>query len=123
MIYQLNDAIVTVTIKLDQAPRNTTFITVTADFQGIYGLAQDQTTIECKSTGALEDSILALAGAPMPGTQGAATSTAGTLRISSEQDLLGAQIAAADEHAAATATAFPDFRELLRGVICSPFLT
>ncbi len=78
MIYQLNDAIVTLTIKLDQAPRNTTFMTVSANFQGIYGLAQDQTTIECKSTGALEDNILAFAGAQMPGPQGAATSTAPT---------------------------------------------
>jgi hypothetical protein len=76
MIYQLNDAIVTLTVKLEQAPRNTTFMTVSADFRGIYGLAQDQTTIECKSTGALEDSILAFAGALMPGAQGAASSTA-----------------------------------------------
>jgi hypothetical protein len=66
MIYQLDDARVTITIKLDQAPRNTTFMTVSADFQGLYGLAQDQTTIECRSTGALEDSILAFAGAQMP---------------------------------------------------------
>jgi len=66
MLYQLNDAIVTLTIKLDQAPHNSTFMTVTADFRGIYGLAQDQTTIECRSTGALEDNILALAGAQLP---------------------------------------------------------
>jgi hypothetical protein len=51
-------------------------MTVTADFQGLYGLAQDQTTIECKSTGALEDSILAFAGAQMPGAQGVTTPTA-----------------------------------------------
>ena len=76
MIYQLNDAIVTLTIKLEQGARNTTFMTVSADFRGIYGLAQDQATIECKSTGALEDSILAFAGAQMRGAQGAATSTA-----------------------------------------------
>ena len=76
MIYQLNDAMVTVTIKLDQAPHNTTFITVSADFRGVYGLAQDETTIECKSTGALEDSLLAFAGAQMPGAQGGAASTA-----------------------------------------------
>jgi hypothetical protein len=74
MIYQLNDATVTLTIKLEQAPHNSTFMTVSADFRGIYGLAQDQTTIECKSTGALGDDILAFAGAPMPGAQGAATS-------------------------------------------------
>ncbi|HLI81598.1 MAG TPA: hypothetical protein VKV03_16535 [Candidatus Binataceae bacterium] len=67
IIYKLEDARVTITIKLEQAPHNTTFMTVSADFQGLYGLAQDQTTIECRSTGALEDSILALAGAQTPG--------------------------------------------------------
>ena len=73
MIYQLNDAKVTLTIKLDESSHKTTFMTVSADFRGIYGLAQDQTTIECRSTGALEDNILAFAGAQMPG---APTSTA-----------------------------------------------
>jgi hypothetical protein len=67
MLYQLNDAIVTLSVKLEQAPHNTTFMTVSADFRGIYGLAQDQATIECSSTGALENNILALAGAQMPG--------------------------------------------------------
>jgi hypothetical protein len=67
MLYKLDDARVTLSIKLDQAPHNTTFMTVSADFQGLYGLAQDHTTIECRSTGTLEDSILALAGAQMPG--------------------------------------------------------
>jgi hypothetical protein len=76
LIYQLNDAMVTLTIKLDKSPHDTTFMTVSADFQGIYGLGQDSTTIECKSTGTLEDNILALAGAQMSGAQGAATSTA-----------------------------------------------
>jgi hypothetical protein len=76
MIYQLNDAMVTLTIKLEQSTHNTTFMTVSADFEGIYGLAQDETTIECESTGALEDNILAFAGAQMPGAQGPATSTA-----------------------------------------------
>jgi hypothetical protein len=76
LIYQLNDAMVTLTIKLDKSPHDTTFMTVSADFQGIYGLAQDSTTIECKSTGTLEDNILALAGAQTSGAQGAATSTA-----------------------------------------------
>ena len=67
MLYKLDDARVTMTIKLEQAPHNTTFMTVTADFQGRYGLAQDETTIECKSTGALEDSMLIFAGAELPG--------------------------------------------------------
>jgi hypothetical protein len=73
MIYQLQDARVTLTIKLEQAPHNTTFMTVSADFQGLYGLAQDQTTLECRSTGALEDSILAFAGAQMPGASSPTT--------------------------------------------------
>jgi hypothetical protein len=76
LIYQLTDAMVTLRIQLDKSPHNTTFMTVSADFQGDYGLGQDHTTIECKSTGALEDNILAFAGAQMPGAPGAATSTA-----------------------------------------------
>jgi hypothetical protein len=67
MLYKLEDAQVTITIKLEQAPHNTTFMTVSADFQGMYGLAQDHTTIECRSTGELEDSLLAFAGAQTPG--------------------------------------------------------
>ena len=74
MLYKLDDARVTLTIRLEQAPRNTTFMTVSADFQGRYGLAQDETTIECTSTGALEDSILAFAGAQMPATSTSAPS-------------------------------------------------
>lgn len=75
LIYKLNDAIVTLTIKLDKSPHNKTFMTVSADFQGIYGLGQDSTTIECTSTGTLEDNILALAGAQSPSAPGSATST------------------------------------------------
>ncbi len=76
MIYQLDDAMVTLTIKLDPGARKTTFMTVSADFQGRYGLAQDQTTIACKSTGVLENNLLAFAGAPMTGARDATTSTA-----------------------------------------------
>ncbi len=75
LIYKLSDATVTLTIKLDQSPHKTTFMTVSADFQGLYTLGQDSTTIACKSTGTLEDNILALAGAQMSGAQGQATST------------------------------------------------
>jgi hypothetical protein len=76
LIYQLSDATVTLTIKLDPSPHKTTFMTVRADFEGIYVLGQDSTTIACKSTGTLEDNILALAGAQMSGAQGAATTPA-----------------------------------------------
>ena len=62
MIYQLNDAAVTVTVKLQRDAQDTTFATVNADFKGTYGLASDQTTIDCRSTGTLEDSILTVAG-------------------------------------------------------------
>ena len=51
-------------------------MTVSADFQGSTDSGRIPTTIECKSTGTLEDNILALAGAQMSGAQGAATSTA-----------------------------------------------
>lgn len=68
MIYQLTDAAVTVTVKLQRDAQDTTFATVSADFKGTYGLAQDETTIECRSTGTLEDSILAVAGAKAPQT-------------------------------------------------------
>jgi hypothetical protein len=76
LIYKLSDATVTLNIKLDQSPHKTTFMTVSADFQGIYTLGQDSTTIACKSTGTLEDNILALAGAQMSGAQGPASTTA-----------------------------------------------
>ncbi|HSR57150.1 MAG TPA: hypothetical protein VLL57_03125, partial [Candidatus Binataceae bacterium] len=62
------DAAVTVTVKLQRDAQDTTFATVSADFKGTYGLAQDETTIECRSTGTLEDSILAVAGAKVPQT-------------------------------------------------------
>ena len=69
---------VTLTIKFDQSPHHSTFMTVSADFRGIYGLAKHQTTIERKSTGTLEDNVLAFASAQMPGAPGAASSTAPT---------------------------------------------
>jgi len=75
LIYRLDNATVTLTIKLDPSPHKTTFMTVSADFEGVYVLAQDSTTIACKSTGALEDNILAFAGAQVSGAQGAANST------------------------------------------------
>ena len=76
MLYQLNDATVTLSTKLDKSPHHRSFMTVSADFRGIYSLAQDHITIECKSTGTLEDSLLAFAGAQTPGAFGAAASPA-----------------------------------------------
>jgi hypothetical protein len=68
MIYQLSDAAVTVSVKLQRDALDTTFATVSADFKGTYGLAQDETTIDCRSTGTLEDSILTVAGAKVSAT-------------------------------------------------------
>jgi hypothetical protein len=68
MIYQLTDAAVTVTVKLERDAQDTTFATVSADFKGTYGLAQDETTIDCRSTGTLEDSILTVAGVKVSAT-------------------------------------------------------
>ena len=41
-----------------------TLATVSADFQGRYALAGNENTVDCKSKFALEDQILAAAGAP-----------------------------------------------------------
>jgi hypothetical protein len=63
MIYKLEDGAVTVTVKLEKSTKQSTFATVTADFQGTYGLGANQNKVACTSKFALEDSILAVAGA------------------------------------------------------------
>lgn len=63
VLYQFTDGTVTVTAKVERGGRDASFVTVSADFQGTYGLAQDETTIACRSLGVLEDSILTIAGA------------------------------------------------------------
>lgn len=69
MLYQLTDGAVTVTAKVARGAQDSSFVTVRADFEGAYGLGQDETTIACRSTGALEDNLLTVAGAqpPAPG--------------------------------------------------------
>ncbi len=67
MLYQFQDGTVTVKVTLDPSPGNATFVTVSADFQGTYGLGQDTTTIACRSTGTLEQEILRVAGVPQSG--------------------------------------------------------
>lgn len=69
ILYQFTDGTVTVTAKVERGGRDHSFVTVTADFQGTYGLAQDETTIACRSLGVLEDAILAVAGAQPAQTQ------------------------------------------------------
>ncbi len=66
MIYKLEDGTVTVKVKLEKSTRHSTFVTVTADFQGTYGLGANQNKVDCTSKFVLEDSILAVAGA-LPG--------------------------------------------------------
>ena len=66
MIYKLQDATVTVTVKLEKSPPHSTLASVSADFQARYGLGGNQNTVACTSKFVLEDSILAAAGA-VPG--------------------------------------------------------
>ena len=63
MIYKLEDAAVTVTVKLEKSARHSTFATVSADFQGTYELGANQSKVACTSKFVLEDNILAVAGA------------------------------------------------------------
>lgn len=61
MIYQFEDGTTTVTVKLEASGNNRTFASVTADFQGTYGLASAENKIACVSKGSLEENILAVA--------------------------------------------------------------
>jgi len=63
MLYKLQDGTVTVTVKLEKSLRHSTFATVSADFQGTYGLGANQNKVACTSKFVLEDNILAAAGA------------------------------------------------------------
>jgi hypothetical protein len=63
MIYKLEDGTVTVTVNLEKSPHHSTFASVSADFQGTYGLGANQNKVACTSKFVLEDSILAAAGA------------------------------------------------------------
>ncbi len=63
MIYKLQDGTVTVTVKLEKTTRRSTLASVSADFQGRYGLGGNQNQVACTSKFTLEDSILAAAGA------------------------------------------------------------
>jgi len=63
MIYKLQDGTAVVTVKLDKATPHSTLASVSADFEGRYALAGNQSTVACKSKFTLEDQILAAAGA------------------------------------------------------------
>ena len=64
MIYQFEDGTVTVTVQLQKAGNQSAFVTVSADFQGNYGLGGQETTIDCVSNGSLEQELIAVAGGP-----------------------------------------------------------
>ena len=64
MVYQFEDGTVTVTVHLQKAGDQSAFVTVSADFQGNYGMGSQQTTIDCVSKGDLEQDLIAVAGGP-----------------------------------------------------------
>jgi hypothetical protein len=64
MIYQFEDGTVTVRVQLQKAGNQSAFVTVSADFQGNYGLGSQQATIDCVSKGSLEQDLIAVAGRP-----------------------------------------------------------
>ena len=60
MIYQFEDGTATVTVQLQKAGNQSAFVTVSADFQGNYGLGSQQATIDCVSKGSLEQDLIAV---------------------------------------------------------------
>jgi len=64
MVYQFEDGTVSVTVQLQKAGDQSAFVTVSADFQGNYGLGSQETTIDCVSNGSLEQDLIAVAGGP-----------------------------------------------------------
>ena len=64
MIYQFEDGTVTVTVQLQKAGNESAFVSVSADFQGNYGLRGQETTIDCVSNGSLEQDLITVAGGP-----------------------------------------------------------
>jgi hypothetical protein len=67
MIDTLEDGSVIVTVKIDPAGRGASYVTVSADFEGTYGLGSSETTTQCVSKGVLENNILEAAGAAQSG--------------------------------------------------------
>jgi hypothetical protein len=67
MIDTLEDGSVMVTVKIDPAGRDASYVEVTADFEGTYGLGSSETTTQCVSKDVLENNILQAAGAAQSG--------------------------------------------------------
>ena len=63
MIYKYVGGTVKVTVKLQKTTKNSTFVTVSADFQGRYQLGSNENEVACTSKFVLENQILAAAGA------------------------------------------------------------
>ena len=64
----LENGAVTVTVDIEPAANNTSFVKVTADFRGTYTLGSSETATTCVSNGVLEDDILRAAGASPQGS-------------------------------------------------------
>jgi hypothetical protein len=62
MLYQFEDGTVTVTVQLQKAGNQATFTTISADFNGNYGLGSREAKIACTSKGNLEQDLMAVAG-------------------------------------------------------------
>lgn len=52
----------TVEVKLERAGNDATYVTVTANFQAVYGIGSQRSTVQCISNGALESDLLAVVG-------------------------------------------------------------
>jgi hypothetical protein len=65
MISKLRDGTVTVTVKLEKSTPHSTFASAAAEFEGVYGLGDNESKVACTSKFVLEDDILAAAGANM----------------------------------------------------------
>jgi hypothetical protein len=63
MIYKYQDGTATVTVKLEKTNRHLTLVSASADFEGLYALGANQNQVACNSKFALEENILAVAGA------------------------------------------------------------
>jgi hypothetical protein len=63
MLDTLEDGTVTLTVEITPGGRKFSYVRVTADFKGTYGLAGNETTAQCISKGVLENRILQAVGA------------------------------------------------------------
>jgi len=62
MLDTLRASSVTLNIKIEPSG-TTSYVTVTADFEGTYGIMSSQSTMQCTSKGVLEGNILSIVGA------------------------------------------------------------